>query len=423
MKTILYTYKFRIYPNNEQIIKLSRSFGCVRFTYNYFLNKEKEAYENDNIHLGYYSNAKELIKLKKEYIWLKECNSQSLQHSLKHLDNAYTKFFKEHKTNPNIGLPVFKSKKRHYDSFTIPQFCTIDDKHIYFPKFKEGIRCKFHSEVVGEIRNFTITKTPANKYYVSIQVEKEYEHLDKKDEAVGIDLGIENLLTLSNGRVISNNRYIDNYASKLAKAQKHLSRKKYGTHSYNRQRIKVAKIQEKITNSRHDYLHKITTNLIKQYGTICIEDLDNKEMITTDLKENEFRRERQSLNRNLTDVSFGTFKTLLSYKCEWNDYHLIKVNKYYPSSKTCHICGYKKIDLSLSDRTWLCPICNTVHNRDLNASINILNEGLRIKSSLSLGTNDYTDGAAYNSSFETRELTSFCLDETVMKSEATKSLA
>ena len=171
MKSILYTYKFRIYPNSAQIDKLSKSFGCVRYVYNYFLNKEKEEYKNNKKHLGYYNNVKDLTKLKKKLIWLKECNSQSLQHSLKHLENAYTKYYKEYKTNPDIGLPRFKSKKNHYDSLTIPQFCTIDDKYIYFPKFNEGIRCKFHREVIGDISTFTITKTPSNKYYVSIQVE------------------------------------------------------------------------------------------------------------------------------------------------------------------------------------------------------------------------------------------------------------
>ena len=419
MNSILYTYKFRIYPNTNQIDKLSKSFGCVRYVYNYFLNKEKENYKNNKKHLGYYSNAKDLTKLKKELIWLKECNSQSLQHSLKHLERAYTKYFKEHKTNPDIGLPRFKSKKNHYDSLTIPQFCTIDDKCIYFPKFNEGIRCKFHREVIGTISNFTITRTPANKYYVSIQAEREYEPVNKTNKSIGIDLGIENLLTMSDGTTISNNKYIDAYSNKLAKAQKHLLRKKHGSNSYNKQRIKVAKLQEKIANSRHDYLHKITSNLIKQYDYICIEDLDNKQMKSKRLRNGEYRKTRSSLNRNLSDVSFGTFKSYLTYKASWNNKQLIKVNKYYPSSKLCHICGYKKIDLSLSDRTWLCPVCKTTHNRDYNASINILNEGLR---SLSLGTNDYTDGATYNSSMMVSEPIFKYLDEVAMKSEATKSL-
>ena len=163
MKTILYTYKFRLYPNKEQIIRLSKSFGCVRFVYNYFLNKEKEEYRNSKRHLGYYSNAKKLTKLKKELIWLKECNSQSLQYSLKNLERAYTNFY-EHRGE----LPVFKSKKSHYDSFTVPEFTTIDDRYIFFPKFKEGIRCRFHRLVEGNIRFFTISKTPGNKYYVLI---------------------------------------------------------------------------------------------------------------------------------------------------------------------------------------------------------------------------------------------------------------
>ena len=425
MNTILYTYKFRIYPNTKQIDKLSKSFGCVRYVYNYFLNKEIENYKINHNHLGYYSNAKELTSLKKELVWLKECNSQSLQHSLKHLERAYTKYYKEHKTNHDIGLPVFKSKKNHYDSLTIPQFCTVDNKYIYFPKFKEGIRCKFHRSVEGTISNFTITRTPSNKYYVSIQVEKDYEPLNKSidtldsSKSIGIDLGIESLLTLSDGTIIPNNKYIDAYAYKLAKAQKHLSRKKHGSNGYNKQRLKVAKLQEKISNSRKDYLHKITTNLIKQYDYICIEDLDNKQMRSKDLRKDETRKSRTNLNRNLSDVSFGMFKQLLTYKANWNNKSIIKVDRFYPSSKLCHICGYKKIDLSLSDRTWLCPICNTTHNRDLNASINILNEGLK---SLSLGTNDYTDGANTLSPTMISEPIFSYLGELAMKSEATKSL-
>ena len=295
---------------------------------------------------------------------------------------------------------------------------TIDDKYIYFPKFKEGIRCKFNRAVEGLISNFTITRTPTNKYYVCIGVEREYEPIDKTNKSIGIDLGIENLLTLSDGTIIPNNKYIDVYSKKLAKAQKHLSRKKYGSSSYNKQRLKIAKLQEKISNSRKDYLHKITSNLIKQYDYICIEDLDNKNMKSKDLRNGEYRKSRSSLNRNLSDVSFGMFKQFLTYKANWNDKQLIKVNRYYPSSKLCHICGYKKIDLTLKDRSWTCPICNEVHNRDLNAAINILNEGLR---SLSLGTNDYTDGANILSPIMISEPIFSYLGELAMKSEATKS--
>ena len=413
MKTILYTYRFRIYPNNDQIIRLSKSFGCVRFVYNYFLNKEKESYDSNHTLLGYYSNAKELTELKKQLVWLKECNSQSLQQSLKHLDEAYKNFFER-----RSELPVFKSKKDHHDSFTVPQFCTMDDRHIYFPKFKEGIRCRFHRKVEGDMKFFTITRTPADKYYVSITVEKEHEPVEKNGKSIGMDLGIENLVTLSNGETIGNDRYMSKYSEDLAKAQKHLSRKKKGSNSYNRQRIRVARIQEKISNNRHDYLHKATTNLIKQYDTICMEDLDNKEMKSKELRNGEYRKQRSSLNRNLSDASFGLFRSYLSYKADWNDKSVITVDRYYPSSKTCHVCGHEKTDLTLGDRVWVCPKCNTVHNRDYNASINILDEGLR---SLSSGTGDYTDGAAYESSLKVSESMVLYLDEAVMKSEAAKS--
>ena len=415
-KTIKYTYKFRLYPNKEQIHRLSKSFGCVRYVYNHFLSEEKDNYKLNHNHLGYYSNAKALTELKKEHEWLKECNSQSLQHSLKHLDRAYTNFFEGRGEEP-----VFKSKKSHYDSFTIPQFCSIDEKHICFPKFKEGIRCKFHRDVEGTIKNFTITRTPSNKYYVPIQVEKEYEPIDKTNNSIGIDHGISSLLTLSDGTTIPNNHYIDKYANKLAVAQRHLARKKYGSHSYNRQRIKVARLEERIANSRKDYLHKLTNNLVNKYGTICIEDLDNIEMKSKDFKKDETRKSRTNLNRNLSDVSFGMFKSLLTYKSDWNNKTLIKVNKYYPSSKTCHICGYKKTSLTLSEREWTCPICHTTHNRDLNAAINIHNEGIKLNS-LSLGINDYTDGAHVSSPMTVEEPIFFYSGEWAKKSEATKSL-
>ena len=180
-------------------------------------------------------------------------------------------------------------------------------------------------------------------------------------------------------------------------------------------------IQEKIANSRKDYLHKLTSDLVKQYDTICIEDLDNKEMKSRDLRSNEYRKQRSSLNRNLSDVSFGMFKDLLTYKSDWNNKTLIKVNQYYPSSKLCHNCGYKKTSLTLSDRVWTCPVCNTTHNRDLNAAINILNEGLKTIS-LSSGINDYTDGAHVSSPTTVEEAIFFYSGEWAKKSEATKSL-
>lgn len=374
MKTIYKTYKFRMYPNTEQQELLSKYFGCVRFVYNHFLNERKEQYSETQKSDNYYEQAKKMTLLKKqeEYSWLKEINSQTLQHSLRHLETAYTNFFKG-----TAKFPRFKTRKSG-GSFTVPQFCSVSDSRIFIPKFKNGIKIKEHRTFKCKVKNMTISVTPSGKYFVSILSEVEYKPLQKTNAKVGIDLGIKDLVITSDGIKYPSNKFIKYYSKELTKAQKHLSRKTHGSVCWNRQRIKVAKIQEKIHNCRMDKLHKISTDLIKRYDVICCEDLNVKGM-----------QRNHKLAQYISDASWGTFLTLLSYKAEINDKQVVKIGRYYPSSKTCQHCGYVKEDLTLKDREWICPNCGNIIDRDLNAAINILNEGLR---NISAGTVDYTGG-------------------------------
>ena len=374
MKVILKTYKYRLLPNKEQEEILARYFGTVRFVYNHFLAERKNQYDKTGKSDNYYVQAKTLTNLKKqeEYSWIKEVNSQTLQQSLRHLETAYTNFFRG-----NARFPRFKAKKNG-GSFNVPQFCSVADGRIFIPKFKNGIKIVEHRQFIGKIKNMTISVTPSGKYFVSILSEVEYEPLQKTNAKVGIDLGIKDLVVTSDGIKYSSNKFIKHYSKELSKAQKHLSKKQKGSNSWNRQRIKVARIQEKIHNCRMDKLHKISTNLIKKYDVICCEDLNVKRM-----------QRNHILAQSIADASWGTFITFLVYKAEMNGKQIVKIGRYYPSSKTCHHCGYVKEDLTLEDREWICPVCGNVIDRDLNAAINILNEGLK---NISVGTTDYTDG-------------------------------
>lgn len=356
---------------------LAKHFGCARFVYNYFLNQRKEQYRLTGKSDNYCAQAKALTELKKqeETAWLKEVNAQSLQFAVRCLDVAYTNFFKK-----RAGFPNFKSK-RSKNSFTAPQAAYIVGDRLFVPKFKEGIKCRVHREIKGKIGKVTITKTPSGKYFVSVCTEEDYvTPLEKTNKSIGVDLGLKDLLVTSEGEIFSNNRYTRKYERKLATAQRHLSRKKKGSRGFERQRLKVARIYEKISNSREDYLHKCSISLVKRYDTICIEDLNVKGMV-----------KNHRLAKSISDASWGSFVDMLSYKAEWNDKKVVKIDRYFPSSQTCNVCGYiNKQTKDLSVREWECSVCHTHHNRDINAAINILRVGL--KQYTSAGTADYTDG-------------------------------
>lgn len=394
LKEITKTYKYRLYPSLQQEELLAKHFGCIRFVYNKFLALRQEQYRLTGKSDNYYTQSNLLTQLKKEqeYKWLKDVNAQSLQHSLRHLEIAYTRFF-----TGKGGYPKFK-KKNNRNSFTVPQFITLKDNKLFIPKFKNGIKIKLHRELQGNILFATISKTPTNKYYVSITVKQEYNSKEPTCKEVGIDLGIKDLVITSNGEKFKNNKYLLKYEKELKKAQQHLSRKKNGSNRYEKQRLKVALIHEKIANCRSDVLHKISHKLVMQNDVVYLEDLNVKDML-----------KNHKLAKSISDCSFYELTRQLEYKGDWDDTYIHKIFRFYPSSKTCNKCGYIKQDLTLSDREWVCPSCNTRHDRDINASINILLEGKR---EISVGTTDNTNGE------DVRPISSNTNRQTSMKLEA-----
>ena len=371
---MLKSYKYKLKPSEEQIVLLNKHFGSVRFAYNFFLNERKKEYETNKNTINYYDNAKSLTELKKQedYSWLNEINSQSLQDSLKNLETAYKNFFRFKK-----GFPKFKSKHIR-NSFCVPQFVKLDNGKLKIPKFKEPIDLILSRTFTGTIKQCTISKTPTNEYFVSILVETTHSVVPKTGKSIGIDLGIKDFVITSEGYKYKNNRYTKTYAKKLKENQQHLSRKTKGSNRYQKQKLKVATIYKKITNSRLDNLHKVSTELIKKYDLIVLEDLNIKGMI-----------KNHKLSKHIADVSWSKFIELLTYKAEWNDKKIVKVDRFFPSSKTCNCCGYINQNLKLDMREWTCPSCNSKLDRDLNASINILNEGYK---QISSGTDDYRRG-------------------------------
>jgi putative transposase len=382
------SYKYKLKPNEEQIVLLNKHFGSVRFVYNYFLNERKKEYETNKQTLTYLDNAKSLTQLKKieDYSWLNEINAQSLQHSLKNLEGAYNGFFKKRSL-----FPKFKSK-HNKNSFCVPQSVKLIKNKLFFPKFSDGINVILHQKFNGEIKQCSMSKTPTNEYFVSILVESTHDILPKTGKVIGIDLGLKDFVITSEGYKYKNNRYTKTYAKKLRRNQQHLSRKIKGSNCYDNQKLKVAKTHKKITNSRVDNLHKVSIDLIRKYDTIVLEDLNIKGLI-----------KNHRLSKHISDASWGTFITMLTYKALWNEKQIIKVNRFFPSSKICSCCGYINQNLKLNIREWTCSSCGSKLDRDINAAKNILKEGYKI---ISLGTDDYRSGD------ETRPVLIGTIDET-----------
>ena len=359
--------KFRIYPNKEQQNLINQTLGCCRLIYNKGLAMRNEAYENGS-KIGYSQTSAMLTDLKKDekFAFLKLVDSIALQQSLRDLDRGFVNFFQK-----RAAHPVFKSKHNHHQSYrTINQRDNIRivGKCIKLPKL--GFVKIRQSMEVGKINNVTIERTPTGKYFAVLNVEFEPEPLINMGGLIGIDVGIKDFYSDSNGNVVSNPKYLEKSMRKLIREQRKLSRKQKGSNNRNKQRVKVALVHEKITNQRNDFLQKQSTMLIRENQTICIENLKVKNMI----------RNRR-LAQHIASASWSKFFDMLTYKSVWYGNDIVKVPTMYPSSQTCSCCGYKNtLVKNLAVRVWECPECHTVHNRDANASINILKKGLQMKS-------------------------------------------
>ena len=364
-------YKFRIYPDAVQETLIQRTFGCCRFVFNRYLAMRIESYKTDNSTVNYNACSADMTVLKKELDWLKEVDATALQSSLRDLDFAYQNFFRRVKKGGAPGFPRFKSKHNHrksYKSKRVGNNIAVLENSIKLPKL--GIvRGAISKHVEGRILSATVSQNPSGKYFVSVCcTDVEIPQHASTEAVIGIDLGIKTFAVASDGVEYPNHKHFQKSAKKLARLQRQLSRKTKGSNNRDKARIKVAIQHERVANQRSDTLHKLSTQIVKDYDVIAIETLQPQNMV-----------KNHRLAKSISDASWGEFVRRLEYKTQWQHKALVKVDAFFPSSQTCHVCGSKNPETKdLSVRSWVCAECGTEHDRDINAAKNILNEGLRL---------------------------------------------